>query len=706
MRLKISGAVAAAFAALAVAGGGLAGVAQATPATVVVKPSAMNGWYFWNDKNDLFTGSPGAFVAGPATVPLGAGSVRLGPLTDSGTTAAGHSAIATDAYFDTALANITSLGYSSFQPGPTVAVALQFDVRYRTTDVAYGGRLVFEPYQNGTVSVGSGWQSWSLLGGKWWATKTTAAGTGGAQAVALPSGNCAMSTPCTWSQITAAFPAARIFGRTLLKAGSGPGWIGFNGNADALTIGVGGTDTTYDFEAETPCTTVCFVNGATGNNAAGGDTPATAKKTIQAAVTQVSAGGTVNVAAGTYNEDVTLTKTLALLGAGMGTTTISGPSGGPGATVAVTKPNTLIDGFTITRDGNAVETWNGPLNSIGVSISGSGTAEVRNSTMTGNRTGIDINNSSGNYVHDNVIADNRTGMIFRNVTGNETVVRNLITNNWTLGIVFLDASVGTNVPLQTASSSTFSRNDISGNWYGGVVDRQTGGSLPAPGANSKNFTCNWWGSTAPTVSTADSTEPGYALQIPVAFGGTAVAPGGQPDIAGPASANVDYSSWLLSANLDGTCNGGTARGYKKTAALANLAGIVPSGSKNTDKRVNDAIEEITASLDSPNWTDDNRISGKKADKVFENEKSAVKSLTDIKGTVPAGATLAIDNLLAADRLLAQTAIDDGAGGNAEKLAEAAKEMAKAQNEIAKGHFEQAIGHFKNAWKQAQEALAS
>ena len=50
------------------------------------------------------------------------------------------------------------------------------------------------------------------------------------------------------------------------------------------------------------CTTVCYVNGASGNDAGNGDTPATAKKTIQAALDQVSSGGQVRVFPGTYNE--------------------------------------------------------------------------------------------------------------------------------------------------------------------------------------------------------------------------------------------------------------------------------------------------------------------------------------------------------------------------------------------------------------------
>jgi len=163
---------------------------------IVVKPSGMHGWYFWNDFSDTFTGSPGALVVGPADPPLGIGSVELGPLTTA-SGAMGQSVIATNEFSGTKLTDIKDLAYSTFQTGPTLAIALQFDVRYRTGDTAYGGRLVFEPYQNGTVAVGSGWQPWTPLSGKWWATKTTAApGTGGL---------CAQSTPCTWDQITAAF---------------------------------------------------------------------------------------------------------------------------------------------------------------------------------------------------------------------------------------------------------------------------------------------------------------------------------------------------------------------------------------------------------------------------------------------------------------------------------------------------------------------
>ena len=89
-----------------------------------------------------------------------------------------------------------------------------------------------------------------------------------------------------------------------------------------------------------------------------------------------------------------------------------------------------------------------------------------------------------------------------------------------------------------------------GNWYGQIVDRQTGGSLPGPGTtNMKNFSGNWFG----TIDARRHARPTPLSrptlhQIPVAYGGTAVSPGGQPDIAGPASANIDFTPFLNSGS--------------------------------------------------------------------------------------------------------------------------------------------------------------
>lgn len=287
---------------------------------------------------------------------------------------------------------------------------------------------------------------------------------------------------------------------------------------------------------------------------------------IQSAINdaQTLAGHTLSLGALTYVEDVSVTKGVTIQGSGYNSTTVSGPIGGAGATFIVGTTGVIMDGMTITREGNNTTDWSNPgLNNAGVSIQGlTVSAEIRNCKITGNRSGIDINNSTGNNIHNNIITFNRTGLIFRNQTDNTQLVENEISDNWTVGVLFLDASGGSNVPVQSALNSNFNNNTIFGNWYGQVVDRQSGGSLPAPGTtNLKNFGCNWYGSTTPIVSAANSSEPGYAAQIPVAYGGAAVAPGGQPDILGPASANITFEAYLV----NGTDDDGMETGFQPVA---------------------------------------------------------------------------------------------------------------------------------------------
>lgn len=263
--------------------------------------------------------------------------------------------------------------------------------------------------------------------------------------------------------------------------------------------------------------------------------------TVQDAVNAASAGDIIIVAAGTYVGDINLNKSVSLLGAGPDVSILSGAIGGSGATIQISADNVVVDGFTITREGNNLADWNLALNTAGIAIQGTfAAAEIRNNHITGNRTGVDLNNTgtSAHFIHNNVIDNNRTGMILRNQTDNLTVEENYITDNWTIGVLFLDGSGGTNSPVQQAAGSRFNNNDISDNWYGQVQDRQSGGALLPPGSNTKDFRSNWFGVPVPTVGSTNSAEPGYAAQIPVTFGGTATPPGGQPDILGTASANV------------------------------------------------------------------------------------------------------------------------------------------------------------------------
>jgi hypothetical protein len=534
-------------------------IAAALPAAAsaeVVKPSSPGGWAATSESTP---GGTAGFVAGPGAPPSGSGSANLR------VTSSAQGMILAKPTGPFRLADVTTLSYSTYRAsadaGNNLAVALQLVADADRTDEnnTFQGRLVFEPYRTSTVPQNT-WQTWNAKNGKWFGT--------GAPINSV----CSNASPCTWTQLLAAFPnvgaADRPDSAIILKAGSG--WASFNGNVDNLTVGISGSDTTYDFEPEVQCTTDCYVDAATGSDAYGGTTADFPKKTLQAALTQVSSNGTVHVAAGTYNEDVVLNKPgVDVIGAGMDDTIVKGQIGGALNTFEVTAAaaNALVEGLTVTRDGNTTGQWTlSTLNNQGFAIYGKGTT-IRETKVTGNRNGVYVGGSSAQDItfERNVIDNNRTGLhVVNNVTG--LVVRNnFLTNNWTMGLLIRD-ELGTN-PNPT-SAITVEDNDISGNWYSQIEARSKfnpGTTFDAEG--------NWLGSDAEpsVVGAAGSGEEGYATQIPVLFGGSDIPP------ADPITGTVVWNSTLNAANpVDTTpwlCSGDDgsgATGFQPAGSLARV----------------------------------------------------------------------------------------------------------------------------------------
>jgi hypothetical protein len=110
----------------------------------------------------------------------------------------------------------------------------------------------------------------------------------------------------------------------------------------------------YDVEAIS-LWPVVYVNGSTGSDGYYGDVPVFTsglhgpKKTIANGISFVADNGTVNVAAGTYNEvRLHLSETMNLVGAGALTTIIDG--GGQGCVLEISSApdqRNTISGFTI-----------------------------------------------------------------------------------------------------------------------------------------------------------------------------------------------------------------------------------------------------------------------------------------------------------------------------------------------------------------------
>jgi hypothetical protein len=227
--------------AAAVATSMLAFASTASAATVVVHPFSMDGWI----TQQSGTATVG-FVAGPGTPPAGDGSVELRVGSDGNSAAQ----VRNGDYAGTLLSDLTTLTYNTYvqQDGlggqaPYILLNVDLDGNGTTDDL-----LFFEPvYQNsvfftndqGPLLVGV-WQDWNALDGGWWSVNGTAGATPGTGVKSL-------------EDYIAAEPDAAVASGPALRVVTGFGagaWDNFVGNADAVTVGVNGSDTTYDFEPD------------------------------------------------------------------------------------------------------------------------------------------------------------------------------------------------------------------------------------------------------------------------------------------------------------------------------------------------------------------------------------------------------------------------------------------------------------------------
>ena len=208
--------------------------------TVTVSDCNLSGWKIYTEPTGVVS-----FVNGPATPPLGSGSVQF----SLGTNGNGKAALVYNGLAGTPLSALTQLSYATFvqQNNSGQAPALELAVDY-TGDGVADDRLVFEPVyqtgnypgviQNGGMVLLNQWQTWNGITGGWWAASDETAG----------------PSTYTLSSYLQVHPTAVIandpqWGGIWLTTGGGNTWTGFVGFADALAIATSGGTTTFNFEA-------------------------------------------------------------------------------------------------------------------------------------------------------------------------------------------------------------------------------------------------------------------------------------------------------------------------------------------------------------------------------------------------------------------------------------------------------------------------
>jgi hypothetical protein len=214
---------------------GYGGASAAGPnTTVVVDPS--NFATVFPGQTSIATSSE-QFVTGPATPPLGAGSLEL-----TTTDVAGHQQYLEGAQLGTLLSAIDEMAYSTYRHSastgtPTTVAAINLAIFDNISGSGTGfNTLVFEPYLNPTEGpvLSDTWQTWDAFNGGaglWHATHNV--------------GTILAGTAAPWSAFLTQAPNATVLGYGPNQGSNNPGIIS---NVDALSIGTAAAETTYDFE--------------------------------------------------------------------------------------------------------------------------------------------------------------------------------------------------------------------------------------------------------------------------------------------------------------------------------------------------------------------------------------------------------------------------------------------------------------------------
>jgi hypothetical protein len=374
------------------------------------------------------------------------------------------------------------------------------------------------------------------------------------------------------------------------------------------------------------CTSTCYVDGVSGSDTNGGTSSSDAFKTIQKGVDVVNANGTVYVAAGTYNEDVSVAKTVDLRGAQYGEavsgrTLADGSESTINGQITLNAANIKLDGFSIQKT-VAVET-----SAIAVSVKTAGSGSSIKNNLIGNVTATAV---SGNQSHaigiylengpDNVtVADNLIDGIHSWASAQAIYIGDSSASNASTGAVIdgntienvtSDAKGAYAIELNNAqgSGATIVDNTIdtlNGHWVHGI-----GLEGPAPNVQINhnvfsNLTDTDGGSPAdqaaiffqddPDIATAavhrnslavGNDRQGVALHSTQA--GTADATcNWWGDPAGPNSASgsdtlgsVTVLPWLASSDLDGACSG-VAVGSAASDASGNEGSLLSASGSFT-----------------------------------------------------------------------------------------------------------------------------
>ncbi len=232
------------------------------------------------------------------------------------------------------------------------------------------------------------------------------------------------------------------------------------------------------------------VSGAGSNTWTVDDDGAADFSTIQEAVNAASDGDTIHVHAGTYYENVTVTKSITLKGESSSNTIIDG-GGGTSLVVYVNNvDNVEITGFKIQNGYDGVYIYNSSLVTVsgniitnnsfrGIILSCSSSNTISENMLTNNNDGIELYKSSQITVSENTVTNSRFGIGISRSNSN-TISGNTLTNSedglyiWNVSYTtvsgnIIENSANNGISLTISSNCNFYGNTITNSAYRGII---------------------------------------------------------------------------------------------------------------------------------------------------------------------------------------------------------------------------------------------
>jgi parallel beta-helix repeat protein len=255
-------------------------------------------------------------------------------------------------------------------------------------------------------------------------------------------------------------------------------------------------------------------------------------KNITSGIEYASAGDTIHVRAGTYNESILInTNNLMLIGESREDTVING--GNASYVIRVTANNVTISGFTIKNGKKGIWLWNSNNNKFsdntalnnqyGIFLDGSTDNSFSGNIVSDNSYGIYVYHSTSNNFSGNTALNNQNG-IYLNDSSHNTLSGNTVSNN-NYGIYASDSDSNVlsgntalynqyaGIYLDFSSNNVLSGNTASSNSYGFFLWESDNNLLSGNSISSNVYGIYFYYSSSNTVTYNDASNSQYGFYL-------------------------------------------------------------------------------------------------------------------------------------------------------------------------------------------------